>query len=77
MEIVLRDYQKRIVDKIINDNTIVVLPTGSGETLIAAECVKKMKCITLFLVPTCLLVSQQANVFRLYTGLNVVEYMVS
>ena len=73
-KVVLRQYQERIVNKVIDDNTIVVLPTGSGKTLIAAECAKRLGCPTLFLVPTCLLVEQQATAIRKHTGLRVVEY---
>jgi len=73
-KVVLRQYQARIVTTVIENNTIVVLPTGSGKTLIAAECAKQLGCPTLFLVPTCLLVEQQASAIRKHTGLRVVEH---
>lgn len=73
-KVVLRQYQARIVTTVIENNTIVVLPTGSGKTLIAAECAKILGCPTLFLVPTCLLVEQQASAIRKHTGLRVVEH---
>jgi len=73
-KLVLRKYQERIVKTVVENNTIVVLPTGSGKTLIAAECAKVLGCPTLFLVPTCMLVEQQANAIRKHTGLRVAEY---
>jgi hypothetical protein len=74
----LRGYQTRIVKSVIeNGNTIVVLPTGAGKTLIAAELIKILNPPALFLVPTCLLVAQQAAVLRSWTGFNVQEFMGS
>jgi ERCC4-related helicase len=74
----LRAYQERAVEKGKNQSLIVVLPTGSGKTLIASkiashhiEAGKKI----LFLVPTCLLVQQQAQAVRSEIGTSVVEYM--
>jgi hypothetical protein len=73
----LRAYQSRIVDEVTQENTIVVLPTGSGKTLIAAEAVVRLGTPALFLVPTCLLVEQQAAAVRSWTGKKVGEYMGS
>ena len=73
-KVILRKYQQRIVSTVLENNTIVVLPTGSGKTLIAAECAKRLDCPTLFLVPTRILVEQQADAIRRHTGLCVVEY---
>ncbi|CAM9426372.1 unnamed protein product, partial [Laminaria digitata] len=73
----LRDYQLRIVRACEEANTVVVLPTGSGKTLIAAELIKRRVqpgSPALFLVPTCLLVDQQAKALHSWTGLNVVKY---
>jgi superfamily II DNA or RNA helicase len=55
-------------------SAIVVLPTGAGKTLIAAAVIKTKMKRSLFLVPTCLLVSQQASALRHETGLRVKEY---
>ncbi len=33
----LRNYQRRIASNAVTRNTLVMLPTGSGKTLIAAE----------------------------------------
>ena len=71
----LRAYQRRIVASILEKNTVVLLPTGAGKTLIAAECAKIMGGKTLFLVPTCILVEQQADAIRKWTGLKVAEFM--
>jgi hypothetical protein len=72
----LRQYQERIINEALHQNTVVVLPTGSGKTLIASELILRKNCRTLFLVPTCLLVSQQASSIRSWcTDLQVDEYM--
>ncbi|CAM9872902.1 unnamed protein product [Ectocarpus sp. 4 AP-2014] len=70
----LRGYQSRIANKCLHDNTIVVLPTGSGKTLLAAEAIKRLGPPALFLVPTHLLVDQQAEALASWTGLNVAKY---
>lgn len=75
MSLSLRPYQQRIVTTILQKNTIVLLPTGAGKTLIAAECAKLIPGNMLFLVPTCLLVEQQATAIRAWTGQRVAEYM--
>lgn len=74
----LRGYQKRAVELGKEQSLIVVLPTGSGKTLIAATIAAHHAgkgSAVLFLVPTCLLVQQQARAMRDETGLVVVEYM--
>ncbi|CAM9140821.1 unnamed protein product, partial [Hapterophycus canaliculatus] len=70
----LRKYQLRCAQACEKDNTIVVLPTGSGKTLIAAEVIRRLQPPALFLVPTCLLVDQQAEALSSWTGLNVAKY---
>ena len=65
----LRPYQTRIVTDALAGNTIVILPTGAGKTLIAAELISKLGAPCLFLVPMCLLVEQQAQAVRDWTGL--------
>eukprot|EP00903_Cladosiphon_okamuranus_P013941 g12967.t1 len=71
----LRNYQSRIASTCERFNTIVVLPTGSGKTLIAAEVIKRLPPPALFLVPTRLLVEQQAEALRVWNpGRDVAEY---
>lgn len=60
----LREYQLRIADDCVKHNTIVLLPTGSGKTLIAAEAIRQLRAPTLFLVPTISLVEQQSTAIR-------------
>ena len=64
----LRVFQRRIVDSIGRSNAIVMLPTGSGKTIISAKIVSDhltaMNTKALFLVPTQDLVDQQAQVIR-------------
>ena len=72
----LRNYQVRIVKSALkHGNTIVVLPTGAGKTLIAAEIIRELGSPSLFVVPTCLLVSQQAKALREWTKYDVCEFM--
>lgn len=71
----LRPYQERIAAAAVERNTLVVLPTGAGKTLIAATVIQRI-CgpfssysenkdpSALFLVPTRLLVQQQAKALR-------------
>lgn len=71
----LRGYQERIVKEVLGGNSLVVLPTGAGKTLIASELIRRFAPTCLFLVPTCLLVEQQARGIREWTGLQVAEFM--
>lgn len=76
LQMQLRPYQERIVVSAINaGNTIVILPTGAGKTLIASELIRRLDAPCLFLVPMCLLVEQQAKAVRDWTGLHVGEFM--
>ncbi|KAG5175571.1 hypothetical protein JKP88DRAFT_337642 [Tribonema minus] len=74
----LRGYQERICMDMAKGNHLVVLPTGAGKTLVAAECIaaelwKQPTKRALFLVPTRNLVHQQAQVIEGETGLDVAE----
>ncbi len=64
----LRRYQEAIVSRAINANTLVVLPTGLGKTIIAAmvaahRLYKHPKTKILFLAPTRPLAVQHKNTF--------------
>lgn len=69
--LVLRPYQQRILAVAHTANCLVVLPTGSGKTLIAGTLVASLPKRSIFLVPTCLLVKQQATALRSIPGLTV------
>lgn len=77
-----RSYQLEALDKAINQNTIVFLETGSGKTLIAIMLLrnyayllrKPTPFIAIFLVPTVVLVTQQAEVVKMHTDLKVGKY---
>ena len=71
----LRAYQQRLVDVALAYNTVVILPTGAGKTLIAGELMRCKDGPSVFLVPACVLVKQQAIALRSWTGLSVEEYM--
>lgn len=78
----LRPYQTRVVNDIGDRNVVVKMPTGSGKTLVAAECVRLAllrpgndQLRALFLAPTCDLVEQQARALRDWcTDLRVAEF---
>lgn len=56
----LRDYQKEALDKwkINNRRGCIVLPTGTGKTIIALEAIREVNASTLIIVPTLNLVEQ-------------------
>ncbi len=71
-----RTYQTELYACIMNQNSIVYLPTGSGKTLIAAMVTAHMKKLNpnkkvFFVCDRVPLVFQQANYLRTQTGLNV------
>jgi endoribonuclease Dicer len=75
----LRPYQAKFSNIARIKSTIVVLPTGSGKTLIAAAVLQHtisqyQGALTLFLVPTVLLVEQQAASLRYESRFRVAEY---
>eukprot|EP01084_Bolivina_argentea_P180703 312186_1 len=79
----LRGYQKRITNQIGTQNGIILLPTGSGKTLIGSEILKRFVCnlspdqklSALFFVPSRVLVVQQAQAIKQWTHVQVAEYM--
>jgi ERCC4-related helicase len=80
----LRPYQTRMVGEVGRRNVIVKMPTGSGKTLVAAECMRLalLRCgdsesrRAVFLVPARDLVEQQARAVRGWCSeLRVDEYM--
>jgi len=83
MAMELRPYQKRVIGEVGTRNMIVKMPTGSGKTLVAAECIRLalLRCEgprrhAVFLVPTRDLVEQQARAVRGWCKeLHVAEFM--
>ncbi|KAK3016702.1 hypothetical protein RJ639_005640 [Escallonia herrerae] len=77
-----RSYQLEALEKAIEQNTIVYLETGSGKTLIAIMLLrsyarllrKPSQFIAVFLVPTVVLVTQQADAVKMHTDLKVGKY---
>ncbi|CAK9181994.1 unnamed protein product, partial [Ilex paraguariensis] len=75
-------YQLEALEKAIKQNTIVFLETGSGKTLIAIMLLrsyayllrKPLPYIAVFLVPTVVLVTQQAEAVKMNTDLKVGKY---
>jgi len=68
----LRDYQRRLCDEAKGKNTIVLLPTGAGKTIVGAQIILEKlveegdagNCVAVFLVPTRFLVTQQVAALR-------------
>ncbi|GAA0158861.1 hypothetical protein LIER_15782 [Lithospermum erythrorhizon] len=77
-----RNYQLDALEKALKENTIVFLDTGSGKTMIAimllrsyAHTIRKPSpSFAVFLVPTVVLVSQQAKAITMHTDLKVGMY---
>ncbi|KAL1827714.1 hypothetical protein ACET3Z_006126 [Daucus carota] len=77
-----RSYQLDAVEMAMQQNTIVFLETGAGKTLIAIMLLriyahhlrKPSTSLGVFLVPTVVLVSQQAEVVQMHTDLKVGKY---
>lgn len=69
--IILRDYQQKIVDQILNDNSNniigIQMPTGSGKSYVIASLVKqylKQDQRSLIIVPTNILITQLEKSFK-------------
>ncbi|KAL8144233.1 hypothetical protein V2J09_017265 [Rumex salicifolius] len=77
-----RSYQIEALEQAIKQNTVVFLETGSGKTLIAIMLLRSYAHSlripspykAIFLVPTVVLVSQQADVVEMHTDLKVAKY---
>jgi len=63
----LREYQKNIINSVLkNGNSLVILPTGTGKTIIACEIAKKIEGKKLLLAPSKPLVLQHYEFFKKY-----------
>lgn len=77
----LRKYQRKALRVVLDKDALVLLPTGSGKTLIAAAAIKltlmrdTVRPRALFLVPTVVLARQQAEALRRETLLRVKEFI--
>jgi len=69
----LRDYQRRAIDGLKeqlqeNDSTLIVMPTGTGKTIVFAEAVRLAKKRALVIAHRDILVHQAAEKIELFTG---------
>ncbi|CAM6106501.1 unnamed protein product [Calypogeia fissa] len=77
-----RRYQLEVLDKALEENTIIFLETGCGKTLIAVLWIealshlirKPSKKIAVFLVPNVALVEQQAKEMEKHTDLKIGQF---
>jgi len=62
----MRDYQSRSLEEFKKKDTILVMPTGTGKTLVAIKAIDHVRTISkgkvLFLVPTRALAEQQSRI---------------
>lgn len=70
MEIILRDYQKRAIDSVNENNKkgILVLPTAAGKSICIANIAKKLTGKTLILQPNKEILEQNYNKYCLYNN---------
>lgn len=74
MKLQPREYQSKIISSIKKSgNTLVVLPTGLGKTLIALSLIEKTPKKSIFLTPTKPLARQHLNTIREALGFNEEE----
>ncbi|XP_065848463.1 endoribonuclease Dicer homolog 3 [Euphorbia lathyris] len=78
-----RSYQKEVFDVAMKRNTLAVLETGAGKTMIAVMLIREIggaiksagdKRLIIFLAPTVVLVKQQGVIIKDNTNLDVEEY---
>ncbi|RLI91047.1 MAG: ATP-dependent helicase [Candidatus Altiarchaeales archaeon] len=71
----LRDYQRKAVDSWLKSKRgIIVLPTGSGKTLVAVNIIFELNVPSLIVVPTLDLVRQWRSVLRESFDMEIGEY---
>jgi len=71
----LRDYQRKAVDSWLKSKRgIIVLPTGSGKTLVAVHIIFELNVPSLIVVPTLDLVRQWRSVLRESFDMEIGEY---
>eukprot|EP01031_Cornospumella_fuschlensis_P031703 gene31703-38315_t len=82
--LILRPYQQKVVEAALKANTLAVLPTGSGKTLVAIHVIRERltlirgessdrRKIVVFLAPTKILVSQQKNYIEKNSDASVID----
>lgn len=61
----LREYQQEIVNRVLasNKDSLVVLPTGGGKTVIATSIMQGLDCTVVFVVPRLELIKQASKEF--------------
>jgi superfamily II DNA or RNA helicase len=71
----LRDYQRKAVDAWLKSKKgVVVLPTGSGKTIVAVELISRLNVPSMIVVPTLDLVRQWKTVLKESLDMDVGEY---
>ena len=71
----LRPYQKEAVERwLLQRKGIIVLPTGSGKTIVAIKIIEKINASTFIVVPTLNLISQWKEKLEKAFGIEIGEY---
>ena len=71
----LRDYQNEALEKwLINKKGIIILPTGSGKTILAIKIIEKINSPTFIVVPTLDLVNQWKEELKKAFNLKIGEF---